>query len=114
MKGWLKKIPIVSPRVKVITYYGTVGKGSVQHATKVVDRNRFNPSWDDEGVTFNVASPSIAIALFSGMLMKIQRKIILLLHRQLLLVVSDKGFKTLSCSMPIDLVVVCIDLLICL
>jgi len=60
-----KKSPIVSPRVKVIVYDGIPGKGSVQHTTKVVDKNGFNPVWDDEGATFNVASPSVAVVLFS-------------------------------------------------
>jgi len=60
-----KKSPIVCPRVKVIVYDGIPGKGSVQHTTKVVDKNGFNPVWDDEGATFNIASPSVAVVLFS-------------------------------------------------
>lgn len=60
-----KKSPIVCPRVKVIVYDGIPGKGSVQHTTKVVDKNGFNPVWDDEGATFNIKSPSVAVVLFS-------------------------------------------------
>jgi len=60
-----KKNPPISPRVKVIIYDGVPGKSTVQHTTRIAEQNGINPVWNDEGATFHIASPSVAIVLFS-------------------------------------------------
>jgi len=59
------KNPPISPRVKVIVYDGVPGKGTVQHTTKIVTKNGINPVWKDDGASFHIASPSVAVILFS-------------------------------------------------
>ncbi|KAG7367438.1 phosphatidylinositol-specific phospholipase C, X domain containing protein [Nitzschia inconspicua] len=56
----------ISPFVKINVYGGDLEQRKGEHKTKVVQKNGFNPVFDDEdGFSFKATSPSLAILTFT-------------------------------------------------